>query len=122
MRDAAIVATARTAVGKAFRGAFNDTPAPVLSAHVVNAVLDRSGIDPSRVDDVYMGTGSQWASQGFNFGRMTAIASKLPLEVAGMTLDRKCSSGLNAIALAARAIRSDEVDVAIAAGAGDRSR
>jgi acetyl-CoA C-acetyltransferase len=64
-----------------------------------------------------VGTGSQWASQGFNFGRMTAIASKLPLEVAGMTLDRKCSSGLNAIALAARAIRSDEVDVAIAAGA-----
>ena len=117
MRDAAIVATARTAVGKAFRGAFNDTPTPVLSAHVVNAVLDRSGIDPARVDDVYMGTGSQWASQGFNFGRMTAIASKLPLEVAGMTLDRKCSSGLNAIALAARAIRSDEVDVAIAAGA-----
>ncbi|MBK8374795.1 MAG: acetyl-CoA C-acyltransferase [Sphingomonadales bacterium] len=117
MRDAAIVATARTAVGKAFRGAFNDTPAPVLSAHVVNAVLDRSGIDPARVDDVYVGTGSQWASQGFNFGRMTAIASKLPLEVAGMTLDRKCSSGLNAIALAARAIRSDEVDVAIAAGA-----
>ena len=52
MRDAAIVATARTAVGKAFRGAFNDTPAPVLSAHVVNAVLDRSGIDPARVDDV----------------------------------------------------------------------
>ena len=116
MRDAAIVATARTAIGKAFRGAFNDTDAPALSAHVVNAVLDRSGIDPARVDDVYMGTGSQWATQGFNFGRMTSIASRLPLEVAGMTLDRKCSSGLNAVALAARAIRSDEVDVAIAAG------
>ena len=117
MRDAAIVATARTAIGKAFRGAFNDTQSPVLAAHVINAVLDRSGIDPARVDDVYMGVGSQWASQGYNFGRMAAIASRLPVHVSGMSLDRKCSSGLNAVALAARAIRSDEVDVAIAAGA-----
>jgi acetyl-CoA C-acetyltransferase len=117
MRDAAIVATARTAIGKAFRGGFNDTQSPVLAAHVINAVLDRSGIDPARVDDVYMGVGSQWASQGYNFGRMAAIASRLPVDVSGMSLDRKCSSGLNAVALAARAIRSDEVDVAIAAGA-----
>ena len=119
MRDAAIVSTARTAVGKAYRGAFNDTEAPVLSAHVVNAALDRAGIDPARVDDVYLGTGSHWNTQSYNFGRLTAIASKLPIEVAGFTLDRKCSSGLNAIALAARAISSDEVDVAVAGGRGN---
>jgi acetyl-CoA C-acetyltransferase len=117
MRDAAIVATARTPIGKAFRGAFNDTDSPVLGAHAVNAVLDRSGIDPARVDDLYMGVGSQWATQGFNYGRMVSIASKLPIEVSGFSIDRKCSSGLNAVALAARAIRSDEVDVAIAGGA-----
>jgi acetyl-CoA C-acetyltransferase len=117
MRDAAIVSTARTPIGKAFRGAFNDTDSPVLAAHVINAVLDRSGVDPARVDDVYMGVGSQWATQGFNFGRMASIASRLPIQVSGMSIDRKCSSGLNAVALAARAIRSDEVDVAIAAGA-----
>lgn len=116
MRDAAIVATARTGIGKAYRGAFNDTEAPVLSSHVVNAVLDRSGIDPARVDDVYLGVGNHWNTQSYNLGRLTVHASKLPNSVAGFTLDRKCSSGLNAIALAARGIRSDEIDVAVAGG------
>jgi acetyl-CoA C-acetyltransferase len=116
MRDAAIVATARTAVGKAYRGAFNDTEAPVLTAHVVKAVLDRSGIDAARIDDVYMGCGNQWGTHGYNIGRMTAIAAGLPKSVAGMSIDRKCSSGLNAIALAARAIACDEIDVALAGG------
>ncbi len=117
MRDAAIVATARTAIGKAYRGAFNDTEAPVLTAHVVNAVLDRSGVDPARVDDVYLGVGNQWNSQSYNLGRLSVHASRLPNSVAGFSLDRKCSSGLNAVALAARSIRCDEVDVAIAGGA-----
>jgi acetyl-CoA C-acetyltransferase len=116
MRDAAIVATARTGIGKAYRGAFNDTEAPVLSSHVVNAVLDRSGIDPARVDDVYLGVGNHWNTQSYNLGRLTVHASKLPNSVGGFTLDRKCSSGLNAIALAARGIRSDEIDVAVAGG------
>ena len=116
MRDAAIVATARTGIGKAYRGAFNDTEAPVLSSHVVNAVLDRSGIDPARVDDVYLGVGNHWNTQSYNLGRLTVHASKLPNSVSGFTLDRKCSSGLNAIALAARGIRSDEIDVAVAGG------
>jgi acetyl-CoA C-acetyltransferase len=116
MREAAIIATARTAVGKAYRGAFNDTEAPVLSAHVVDAVLDRSGIDPARVDDVYLGCGNHWNTQSYNLGRLTVHASRLPNETGGFTLDRKCSSGLNSLALAARAIRCDEVDVAVSGG------
>jgi acetyl-CoA C-acetyltransferase len=116
MRDAAIVATARTGIGKAYRGAFNDTEAPVLAAHVVDAVLDRSGVDPARIDDVYMGAGNQWNTQSYNIGRLAVRASRLPNSVAGISLDRKCSSGLNALALAARAIRCGEIDVAISGG------
>ncbi|MEY4159959.1 MAG: hypothetical protein RLZZ136_580 [Pseudomonadota bacterium] len=116
MREAAIVSTARTGIAKAYRGAFNDTEAPVLSAHVVNAALDRAGIDPARVDDVYLGCGNHWGTQSYNLGRLTVHASRLPNTVGGFTLDRKCSSGLNAIALAARAIVCDEIDVAVAGG------
>lgn len=116
MREAAIISTARTGVGKAYRGAFNDTEAPVLSAHVVNAALDRAGIDPARVDDVYLGVGNHWNTQSYNLGRLTVHGSKLPDSVAGFTLDRKCSSGLNAIALAARGIMCNEIDVAVAGG------
>jgi acetyl-CoA C-acetyltransferase len=116
MRDAVIVSTARTGVGKAYRGAFNDTEAPVLSSHVVNAVLDRAEIDPMRVDDLFWGVGNQWLTQGFNLGRLTVQASRLPITVPGFSLDRKCSSGLNTIALAARAIMVNEIDVAVAGG------
>lgn len=116
MREAAIVSTARTGVGKAYRGAFNDTEAPVLSAHVVNAALDRAGIDPARVDDVYLGVGNHWNTQSYNLGRLTVHGSKLPDSTGGFTLDRKCSSGLNAIALAARGIMCNEIDVAVAGG------
>lgn len=116
MRDVAIVSTARTAIGRAYRGAFNDTEAPVLSAHVVNAALERAGIDPARVDDVYLGCGNHWNTQSYNLGRLTVHASKLPNTTGGFVLDRKCSSGLNAIALAARSIACDEVDVAVAGG------
>jgi acetyl-CoA C-acetyltransferase len=116
MREAAIVSTARTGVGKAYRGAFNDTEAPVLSAHVVNAAIERAGIDPARVDDVYLGVGNHWNTQSYNLGRLTVHGSVLPDSTAGFTLDRKCSSGLNAIALAARGIVADEIDVAVAGG------
>ena len=116
MRDAVIVSTARTGIGKAYRGAFNDTEAPVLSSHVVNAAIDRAGIDPARVDDLYLGVGNHWNTQGYNLGRLTVHGSKLPDSVAAFTLDRKCSSGLNAIALAARAIMLNEIDVAMAGG------
>jgi acetyl-CoA C-acetyltransferase len=116
MREAAIVATARTGIGKAYRGAFNDTEVPVLTAHVVNAAIARAGIDPARVDDVYMGVGNHWGTQSYNVGRLTVQGSVLPDATGGFTLDRKCSSGLNAIALAARGIMCDEIDVAVAGG------
>ena len=116
MREAAIVSTARTAIGRAYRGAFNDTEAPVLSAHVVDAALERAGIDPARVDDVYLGCGNHWNTQSYNLGRLTVHASKLPNTTGGFVMDRKCSSGLNAIALAARSIVCDEIDVAVAGG------
>ncbi|KHS46056.1 thiolase family protein [Novosphingobium subterraneum] len=116
MREAAIVSTARTGVGKAYRGAFNDTEAPVLSSHVVNAAIARAGIDPARVDDVYLGVGNHWNTQSYNLGRLTVHGSVLPDTTAGFTLDRKCSSGLNAIALAARGIMCNEIDVAVAGG------
>ena len=116
MREAAIVSTARTGVGKAYRGAFNDTEAPFLSAHVVNAAIERAGIDPARVDDVYLGCANHWNTQSYNLGRLTAHASNLPDTTSGFTMDRKCSSGLNAIAFAARGIMANEIDVAVAGG------
>lgn len=116
MREAAIVSTARTGVGKAYRGALNDTEAPVLSSHVVNAAIERAGIDPARVDDVYLGVGNHWNTQSYNLGRLTVHGSVLPDTTCGFTLDRKCSSGLNAIALAARGIMCDEIDCAVAGG------
>lgn len=115
-REAAIVATARTGVGKAYRGAFNDTEAPVLAAHVIDAAVSRAGIDPARVDDVYLGVGNHWNTQSYNLGRLAVHGSVLPDSTGGFTLDRKCSSGLNAIALAARGIIADEIDVAVAGG------
>jgi acetyl-CoA C-acetyltransferase len=116
MREAAIISTARTGVGKAYRGSFNDTEAPVLSSHVVNAAVERAGIDPARVDDVYLGVGNHWNTQSYNLGRLTVHGSVLPDTTSGFTLDRKCGSGLTAISLAARGIISDEIDVAIAGG------
>ncbi|TPG38646.1 acetyl-CoA C-acyltransferase [Sphingomonas koreensis] len=116
MREAAIVSTARTAIGKAYRGAFNATEAPVLAGHVMNAAVARAGIDPARIDDVFWGVGNQWGTQGGNAGRMALFAGALPQSVPAFTLDRKCGSGLTAIALAARSIIADEVDVALAGG------
>jgi acetyl-CoA C-acetyltransferase len=116
MREVAIISTARSAVGRAFRGAFNDTDAPVLSAHAVRAAVERSGIEPARIDDLFLGTGNQWGTQGYNLGRQTIHAAGLPQSIPGVTLDRKCASGLTAIALAARSIISDDIDVAVAGG------
>ncbi len=116
MREAAIVSTARTAIGKAYRGAFNATEAPVLAGHVMNAVVERAGIDPARIDEVFWGIGNQWGTQGGNAGRMAIFAGGLPRSVPAFTLDRKCGSGLTAVALAARTIMCDEADVALAGG------
>ena len=116
MREAAIVATARTPIGKAYRGAFNITEAPVLAGHVMNAAVDRAGIDPSRIDEIFWGVGGQFGTQGGNAGRMAVFAAGLPQTVPAFTLDRKCGSGLTAVALAARSIMCDEMDVALAGG------
>lgn len=116
MREAAIIATARTPIGKAYRGAFNATEAPVLAGHVMNAAVERAGIDPARIDEVLWGVGSQWGSQGMNAGRLAIFAGQLPQSVPAFTLDRKCGSGLTAIALAARTIIAGEADVTLAGG------
>ena len=113
---AVIVATARTPIGKAFRGAFNDTEAPALSGHAVRVALERAALDPARVGDVVMGCSAQQGTQGYNIGRLAAIAAGLPDSVAGMSVDRMCSSGLMAIAMADRQIRDDGLEVAIAGG------
>jgi acetyl-CoA C-acetyltransferase len=116
MREAAIVSTARTPIGRAHRGAFNNTDAPVLSAHVVSAAIERAGIDPARIDDLFLGVASQWGTQGNNAARTTVFACGLPHGIPGVTMDRKCGSGLTAIAFAARSIIAGDIDVAVAGG------
>ena len=101
MREAVIVSTARTGIGKAGRGYFNATEAPVLGAHAMNAAVERAGIDPARIDDVFYGAGNEWGTQGGNLARMCVFAAGLPITVPAFTLDRKCGSGLTASALAA---------------------
>ena len=116
MREAAIVSTARTGIGKAYRGYFNQTEAPVLAAHVMNAAVERAGIDPARIDDVFWGVGNQWGTTGANAGRMAIFAAGLPQSIPAFTLDRKCGSGLTAAALAARSIIAGDMDVALSGG------
>jgi acetyl-CoA C-acetyltransferase len=116
IREAAIVSTARTPIGRAHRGAYNDTEAPVLAAHVLNAAVERAGIDPARIDDVFYGAGNQWGTQYYNIGRMAVLASGLPISVPAFSIDRKCGSGLTAAALAARSIIAGDIDVALAGG------
>jgi acetyl-CoA C-acetyltransferase len=115
-REAAIVSTARTPIGRAHRGAFNATMPDVLAAHAMNAAVERAGIDPARIDDVYYGTGNQYGPQYYNIGRMSSFTAGLPKSVPAFTLDRKCASGLTAVALAARSIIADDADVILAGG------
>jgi len=116
MPEAVIVSVARTAIGKAYRGAFNDTEAPALGGHVVRHVVARAGIAPSEVDDVLIGAAAQQGTQGYNLGRLCALAGGLPDTVPGLTLDRQCSSGLMSVAFAARSIIAGEQDIIIAGG------
>ena len=116
MREAVIVSTARTPIGKAFRGAFNDTEAPVLSGHAVREAVRRAGIEGGEVEDLVLGCATQQGTQGYNIGRLTVVTGGLPQEVAGMCLDRKCASGLMAIATAAKQVVMDGMDVVVAGG------
>ncbi|MBM86989.1 MAG: acetyl-CoA C-acyltransferase [Gammaproteobacteria bacterium] len=115
-REAVIVSTARTPIGKAYRGAFNDTNAPTLGGHVINHAVQRAGIEPGEVDDVIMGCAMQQGSSGQNIGRTAAIAAGLPNKVSGMSIDRQCSSGMMAIATAAKQIIHDQMPIVIGAG------
>lgn len=116
MREAVIVSTARTPMGKAFRGAFNDTEAPALSGHAVEQAVKRAGIDGAEVDDVIIGCAAQQGTQGYNLGRLTATAAGLPNSVPGMTLDRQCSSGLMSIGFAAQNIMIGSMNTVVAGG------
>lgn len=116
MRAAVIVSTARTPIGKAYRGAFNNTEAPTLGAHAVKHAVERAGLDPAEVDDVMMGCGMPQGTQGGNIARQIALAAGLPVTTAGMTVDRQCSSGMMAIALAAKTVIADGVDIVVGGG------
>lgn len=115
--EAVIVSTARTPIGKAFRGAFNDTEAPAMGGHVIRAALARvPQIALNEVEDVLMGAAAQQGTQGYNIGRLSAMAAGLPSSVPGMALDRMCSSGLMTIASAAKSIMCGEIAIAVAGG------
>ncbi len=116
MREAVIVSTARTPIGKAYRGVFNNTEAPTLGGHAIRHAVERAGIEPGDVEDVMMGCALPQGSQGRNIARLAALAGGLPVTTAGITVDRQCSSGMMAIALAAKTIVSDGVDIMVGGG------
>ena len=116
MREAVIVSTARTPIGRAYRGAFNDTQAQQLGGHAIRHAVARSGVDPAEIEDVVMGAALQQGSTGTNIGRQAALAAGLPVTTAGMSLDRQCASGLMAIATAAKQVTHDGQIVAVGGG------
>jgi acetyl-CoA C-acetyltransferase len=116
MPEAVIVSTARTPIGRAYRGAFNDTQGQTLAGHVVAEAVRRAGIDPAEIEDVGLGAALQQGSTGYNVARQAAIRAGLPVSVPGMTIDRQCSSGLMAIATAAKEIVHDGMTIAVGGG------
>ena len=115
-REAVIVSTARTPIGKAYRGAFNDTDAPTLGGHVIAAAVKRAGVDPNEVDDVIMGCAMQQGSSGYNIGRTAGVAAGLPSSASGMSIDRQCASGMMAIATAAKQVIVDGMPIVVGGG------
>jgi acetyl-CoA C-acetyltransferase len=113
MREAVVVSYARTGLAKAARGGFNITPAMTMAAHAISSAVERSGVDPEVVEDVYLGNGAHGAG---NLARLSGLLAGLPVTTAGATIQRHCSSGLNAIALAANYIKQDGADVVVAGG------
>ena len=116
MREAVIVSVARTPIGKAYRGAFNNTQAQALGGHAIAAAVARAGVDPGEIGDVVMGAALQQGSTGNNVARQCALRAGLPSSVAGMSLDRQCASGLMAIATAAKEIVVDGIGIAVGGG------
>ncbi len=116
MRNAVIVSTARTPIGKAYRGAFNATTPQALAAHAIEHAVARSGVDPNEISDCIMGAALQQGQQGTNVARQAALRAGLPVSVAGMSLDRQCASGMMAIATAAKQVILDGMDVVVGGG------
>lgn len=116
MRSAVIVSTARTPIGKAYRGAFNDTQAQTLGGHVIAKAAERAGIDGAEIDDVILGAAIQQGSTHTNIARQAAMRAGLPTSVAGMSVDRQCASGLMGVAIAAKQIVTDGMRVTIGGG------
>src|SRR5580698_2077331 len=116
MPDAAIVAIARTPIGRAFRGAFNQTPGATMAGHVIKVAMERAKVEPSEVDDVVLGCGLPEGATGNNIGRTSALRAGCPESVSGHTVSRYCASGLDAISTAARRIMVGEAEVLVAGG------
>ncbi|MEM7059869.1 MAG: acetyl-CoA C-acyltransferase [Pseudomonadota bacterium] len=116
MREAVIVSTARTPIGKAYRGAFNDTQAQELAGHAIKNAVERAGVEAHEVDDVVIGAALQQGSTGSNIGRQAAMRAGLPTSVAGMSLDRQCASGMIAIGMAAKQILHDGMTTVVGGG------
>jgi acetyl-CoA C-acetyltransferase/acetyl-CoA acyltransferase len=116
MRDAVIVAAARTPIGRAYKGAFNATPGATLGAYSLKAAIERAGIDGAEVDDVIWGSALQQGTQAGNIARQVALRAGLPVTVSGQSMDRQCSSGLMTIATAAKQVIIDRMDVVAAGG------
>jgi acetyl-CoA C-acetyltransferase len=116
MREAVIVSTARTPIGKAYRGAFNDTSGQELAGHAISHAVRRAELEGGEVEDVILGCAMQQGSTGFNVARQGLLRAGLPDVVAGMTIDRQCSSGLMAIATAAKQIVSDGMEIVVGGG------
>jgi acetyl-CoA C-acetyltransferase len=116
MRDAVIASTARTGIGRAFKGALNHTKSPTLLGHVLKHAVERAGVDPARIDDVVAGTVLASGTAGMNLARNAAFAAGFPVTVSGQTLDRQCASGLMAVATAAKQVMVDGMDVVLAGG------
>jgi len=117
VRKTVLVSYARTPIGRAYKGAFNDTPAPTLAGHAIEHAVRRAGLAPGEIDDVILGAALQQGSQGMNLARQAALRAGLPVTVPGMTVDRQCASGLMAISLGARMIEAGDADIVVAGGA-----
>ncbi|RZI39861.1 acetyl-CoA C-acyltransferase [Herbaspirillum sp. HC18] len=116
MREAVIVSTARTPIGRAYRGALNNIKSPTLVGHAISHAVQRAGVDPAEIEDVVIGSVLTAGTAGMNVARYGAIAAGLPLTAAGQTMDRQCASGLMAVATAAKQVMVDGMEVVVAGG------
>ncbi len=116
MKEAVIVSTARTPIGKAFRGAFNNTHGSALAGHAIRHAIRRAEVDPAEVDDVVLGCAMPQGATGQNIARISAIAAGLPVTTAGTTIDRQCSSGLQAVSVAAHRVMLEDAPIVVAGG------